>query len=32
MNTREEILTAIDDFRSGRMGTVPAVDLAAEDG
>jgi hypothetical protein len=27
MNTREEILTAIDDFQSGRMGTVPAVDL-----
>jgi redox-sensitive bicupin YhaK (pirin superfamily) len=29
MNTREEILTAIDDFQSGRMGTVPAVDLRA---
>jgi quercetin 2,3-dioxygenase len=29
MNTREEILTAIDDFQAGRMGAVPAVDLAA---
>jgi hypothetical protein len=28
MNTREEILEAIDDFQSGRMGVVPAVDLA----
>ena len=28
MNTREEILQAIDDFNAGRMGTIPAVDLA----
>ncbi len=27
MNTREEIIQAIDDFQSGRMGTIPAVDL-----
>jgi hypothetical protein len=27
MNTREEIIEAIDDFNAGRMGTVPAVDL-----
>jgi quercetin 2,3-dioxygenase len=27
MNTRQEILDAIDDFNAGRMGTVPAVDL-----
>jgi redox-sensitive bicupin YhaK (pirin superfamily) len=27
MNTREEILQAIDDFNAGRMGTIPAVDL-----
>jgi redox-sensitive bicupin YhaK (pirin superfamily) len=26
MNTREEIVEAIDDFNAGRMGTVPAVD------
>jgi len=25
MNTREEILQAIDDFNAGRMGTIPAV-------
>jgi redox-sensitive bicupin YhaK (pirin superfamily) len=25
MNTREQVMEAIDDFRSGRMGTVPAV-------
>jgi quercetin 2,3-dioxygenase len=29
MNTREEILTAIDDFNAGRMGTIPAIDLGA---
>jgi redox-sensitive bicupin YhaK (pirin superfamily) len=29
MNTREEIVQAIDDFQAGRMGTIPAVDLAA---
>jgi redox-sensitive bicupin YhaK (pirin superfamily) len=28
MNTREEILQAIDDFQAGRMGVVPALDLA----
>ena len=28
MNTRQEILQAVDDFNAGRMGTVPAVDLA----
>jgi redox-sensitive bicupin YhaK (pirin superfamily) len=27
MNTREEILAAIDDFQAGRMGTIPALDL-----
>ncbi len=27
MNTREEIIQAIEDFQSGRMGIVPAVDL-----
>jgi redox-sensitive bicupin YhaK (pirin superfamily) len=27
MNTREEIIQAIDDFQAGRMGTIPAVDL-----
>jgi redox-sensitive bicupin YhaK (pirin superfamily) len=25
MNTREEILQAIDDFNAGRMGTIPAL-------
>jgi quercetin 2,3-dioxygenase len=29
MNTRDEILTAIDDFNAGRMGTIPAIDLGA---
>jgi len=28
MNTREEILQAVDDFNAGRMGTIPAVDLS----
>jgi redox-sensitive bicupin YhaK (pirin superfamily) len=28
MNTRDEIIQAVDDFNAGRMGTVPAVDLA----
>lgn len=28
MNTRAEILQAIDDFQKGRMGTIPAVDLS----
>jgi redox-sensitive bicupin YhaK (pirin superfamily) len=28
MNTRDEIIQAVDDFQSGRMGTIPAVDLA----
>ena len=27
MNTREEIIQAVDDFNAGRMGTIPAVDL-----
>ena len=27
MNTRAEILTAIEDFQSGRMGTIPATAL-----
>jgi hypothetical protein len=27
MNTREEILQAVDDFNAGRMGTIPAVNL-----
>ena len=27
MNTKDEIVEAIDDFNAGRMGTVPAVDL-----
>ena len=27
MNTREEIVQAVDDFNAGRMGTIPAVDL-----
>jgi quercetin 2,3-dioxygenase len=28
MNTRQEILDAVDDFNAGRMGTIPATDLA----
>ena len=28
MNTKEEIVQAIDDFQAVRMGTIPAVDLA----
>jgi redox-sensitive bicupin YhaK (pirin superfamily) len=28
MNTREEIIEAIDDFQAGRMGVIPAVDLS----
>lgn len=27
MNTREEIIQAIDDFQAGRMGVIPAVEL-----
>jgi hypothetical protein len=27
MNTREEIIQAVDDFQAGRMGVVPAVEL-----
>jgi redox-sensitive bicupin YhaK (pirin superfamily) len=27
MNTRDEIIEAVDDFNAGRMGTIPAVDL-----
>jgi redox-sensitive bicupin YhaK (pirin superfamily) len=30
MNTKAEILTAIDDFNAGRMGTVPATDLGTD--
>ena len=30
MNTRDEIIQAVDDFNAGRMGTIPAVDLAPE--
>jgi superfamily II DNA/RNA helicase len=29
MNTREEIIQAVDDFQAGRMGVVPATDLAS---
>jgi redox-sensitive bicupin YhaK (pirin superfamily) len=29
MNTREEIVQAVDDFNAGRMGTIPAVDLGS---
>ena len=25
MNTRDEILEAIDDFNAGRMGVIPAI-------
>jgi redox-sensitive bicupin YhaK (pirin superfamily) len=28
MNTKDEIVQAMDDFQSGRMGVIPAVDLA----
>jgi len=28
MNTREEIRQAIDDYQSGRLGTIPADQLA----
>jgi redox-sensitive bicupin YhaK (pirin superfamily) len=27
MNTRHQVLEALDDFQSGRMGSIPAVDL-----
>jgi hypothetical protein len=30
MNTREEIVDAIDDFNAGRMGTVPAVGVSTK--
>ncbi len=30
MNTREEIIEAIEDFQSGRMGTIPAETLGGE--
>jgi redox-sensitive bicupin YhaK (pirin superfamily) len=30
MNTRAEILEAIDDFQAGRMGTIPAVEIRPE--
>ena len=30
MNTRDEIIQAIDDFNAGRMGTIPAIDLGPE--
>jgi len=29
MNTKDEIIQAMDDFQSGRMGTIPAVDLGS---
>ena len=29
MNTREEIIQAVDDFNAGRMGTIPAVNLGS---
>lgn len=29
MNTREEILTALDDYQAGRMGVIPALDLGS---
>ena len=32
MNTKAEILEAIDDFNSGRMGTVPAVETSVVPG
>jgi redox-sensitive bicupin YhaK (pirin superfamily) len=32
MNTRDEILQAIEDFQAGRMGTIPAVALGADGG
>jgi quercetin 2,3-dioxygenase len=28
MNSREEIIQAVDDFNAGRMGTIPAIDLS----
>ena len=28
MNTREEILQAIEDYQAGRLGTIPADQLA----
>jgi quercetin 2,3-dioxygenase len=31
MNTKAEILTAIEDFNAGRMGTIPATDLGGGD-
>ncbi|OWY63269.1 hypothetical protein B7486_54035, partial [cyanobacterium TDX16] len=27
MNTRDEVLTAIEDFNAGRMGRIPATNL-----
>jgi hypothetical protein len=27
MNTRQEIMDAVEDYQAGRMGTIPAVDL-----
>jgi redox-sensitive bicupin YhaK (pirin superfamily) len=32
MNTREEIIQAIQDYQAGRMGVVPAVRLSPEMG
>ena len=29
MNTKDEILQAMDDYQSGRMGIIPAVDLGS---
>jgi hypothetical protein len=28
MNTRQQIIEAIEDFQAGRMGTIPALDAA----
>ena len=30
MNTRQEIIDAIEDFQSGRMGTIPAIEVPPE--
>jgi redox-sensitive bicupin YhaK (pirin superfamily) len=32
MNTKPEIVQAIDDFNAGRMGTIPAMDLGNPSG
>jgi quercetin 2,3-dioxygenase len=30
MNTRSEIIEAIEDFNAGRMGTIPAVHMSGK--